>query len=507
MSRSVVGLLQASKRFGSIVALDEVTLELEEGAVHAIVGENGAGKSTLVNVLSGVLQPDSGTVTLSGAAVRFRAPSDAMVAGVSTIYQERALVPTLTVGENIALGHEKTRLRFIRSRELDIIARSFLAQVDLNVEPRRRMGSLSPAQQQLVAIAKALSRDARLLILDEPTAALTGEEAESLFDLIAGLREKGLAILYITHRLREVERLADTITVLKDGRLVRTMPAAGVNESVIVPLMVGREIDRLFPPLPEPRETVALEGKGLHLDGEFHDVSLAVRSGEIVGIAGLEGSGKSALARVLAGSDTRSLTGSVTVRDRPLNARNVGNALKRGVGYIPPDRRAQAIVRTFSVRASITLAGLRRFSSFGFIRGRAERQAAQGIRERLGIKTHSLEAPIWTLSGGNQQKVVLGRALAAGSDVLICDEPTAGVDVGARAEIYSLLAELAGQGASIVVVSSDVLELMGLCHRILVLREGRLVEAFGHGSVSEEELVRAQLPRHEEVARPNAVSV
>ena len=498
MSRAIAGLVDVTKRFGSIVALEGVTLDLEEGAVHAVVGENGAGKSTLVNILSGVLQPDAGAVTLAGAEAKFKAPADAMRAGISTIYQERALVSQLTVGANILLGRESTRLRLVQTRKADAAARSFLAQVRLSIDPRRPTANLPLALQQLVAIAKALSLDARVLILDEPTAALTGDEAENLFALVDGLCRKGLAILYITHRLREVERLADTLTVLKDGRLVRTMPADGVTESVIVPLMVGREIDRLFPTLPEPSQNVVLEANDLELSGEFRNVSLNVRAGEIVGIAGLEGSGKSALARVLAGAETRT-RGSVKVRGKPVTARGIDKALRLGLGYIPPDRRAQAIIRTFSVRASITLAGLGQFSWFGFVKLRKERQGAQAVREQLDIKTRSLEAPIWTLSGGNQQKVVLGRVLAAGSDVLVCDEPTAGVDVGARAEIYVLLAELAAQGASVVLVSSDMLELMGLCHRILVLREGRVVAEFGHGSVSEEELVRAQLPRHEEV--------
>lgn len=498
MSRAIAGLADVSKRFGSIVALDGVTLDLEEGAVHAVVGENGAGKSTLVNILSGVLQPDAGTVTLAGAETKLRTPSDAMQEGISTIYQERALVPQLTVRENILLGRESTRLRLIQTRRADSIARSFLAQVGLSIDPRRRIASLPLALQQLVAIAKALSLDAQVLILDEPTAALTADEAENLFALIGGLREKGLAILYITHRLREVERLADTITVLKDGRLVRTMPAEGVSESVIVPLMVGREIDRLFPTLPEPGQDVMLEVNDLELPGAFRNVSLAVRAGEIVGVAGLEGSGKSALAKVLAGADVAS-HGIVRVHGKPVTGRGINKALRLGLGYIPPDRRAQAIIRTFSVRASITLAGLRQFSWLGFVKLRKERHGAQAVRERLDIKTRSLEAPIWTLSGGNQQKVVLGRVLATGSDVLVCDEPTAGVDVGARAEIYTLLAELATQGSCVVVVSSDVLELMGLCHRVVVLREGRVVAEFAHGAVSEEELVRAQLPRHEGV--------
>jgi ribose transport system ATP-binding protein len=498
VSSAIAGLAGVSKRFGSIVALDGVTLDLDEGAVHAVVGENGAGKSTLVNILSGVLQPDAGTVTLAGAEVKFRTPSDAMREGISTIYQERALVQQLTVRENILLGRESTRLRLIQPRKANSIARSFLAQVGLSIDPGRRIAGLPLALQQLVAIAKALSLDAHVLILDEPTAALTAEEAENLFSLIGRLRGKGLAILYITHRLREVERLADTITVLKDGRLVRTMPAEGVNESVIVPLMVGREIDRLFPPLPEPGDDVILEANDLELLDEFRNVSLSVRAGEIVGVAGLEGSGKSALARVLAGAQT-STGGSVKVRGKPLTARGIDKALRLGLGYIPADRRAHAIIRTFSVRASITLAGLRQFSWLGFVKFRKERQGAQAVREKLDIKARSLEAPIWTLSGGNQQKVVLGRVLATGSDVLVCDEPTAGVDVGARAEIYTLLAELATQGGCVVVVSSDVLELMGLCHRIVVLREGSVVAEFAQGSASEEELVRAQLPRHEEV--------
>jgi ABC-type sugar transport system ATPase subunit len=311
------------------------------------------------------------------------------------------------------------------------------------------------------------------------------------------LRERGIAVLYITHRLREVERIADTVTVLKDGGLVRTLGAAGATEAVIVPLMVGRAVNQLYPALPTPTEDVVLEATELELPGELRGVSLVVRAGEIAGVAGLEGSGKSALARVLAGSEAPS-RGWIQIRGKRLKGRGVPEALAHGVGYVPPDRRAQALIRTFSVRASMTLAGLKRFARLGFVVNRSERRAANEIRQRLDIKTRSIEAPIGSLSGGNQQKVVLGRVLVVGSDVLVCDEPTAGVDVGARAEIYEILAELASGGAAIVVVSSDVLELMGLCHRILVLREGRIVHEFLQGSASEEELVRAQLPRHEE---------
>jgi ABC-type sugar transport system ATPase subunit len=496
---ALTGLRGVTKRFGSITALDDVTIDIAGGTVHALVGENGAGKSTVVNILSGVIQPDAGSVTLEGVPTMFITPSAAMRAGVSTIYQERAIVSKLTVGENIVLGHEQTRFGLIQRRRSDAVARDYLSRVQLRVEPRRPMALLAPAEQQLVAIAKALSHDVRVLILDEPTAALTGEEAEKLFSLLVGLREHGIAVLYITHRMREVERLADAVTVLKDGKLVRTIEAAGVTEEEILPLMVGREIDRLFPSLEPPRDEIVVEACDLEVPGELRGVSLAVRAGEIVGIAGLEGSGKSALARVLAGSEVAAV-GWVEVRGKRLKGRGVVEALASGVGYIPPDRRAQAIVRTFSIRASTTLSALRRVSRLGFVRRRLERGLAEGMRERLDIKTPSIEAPIWTLSGGNQQKVVLGRALAAEASVLVCDEPTAGVDVGARVEIYRFLAEVAARGSAIVLVSSDVLELIGMCHRVVVLREGRAVADFPQGSASEEDLVRAQLPRqHEEV--------
>ncbi len=495
MPNAVTGLRGVSKRFGPVVALDDVTIELARGTIHALVGENGAGKSTIVNILSGVLEPDAGSVMLDGAPTRFATPSVAMRSGIATIYQERALVSKLTVGENIVLGHESTRFGLIQRQKANALARALLSQVQLAVDPRRPMASLAPAEQQLVAIAKALSYDARALILDEPTAALTSEEAERLFSLLLELRDRGIVVLYITHRMGEVERLADAVTVLKDGRLVRTIEASGVTEAEILPLMVGREIDRMFPQLAAPRDETALAGHDLETPGELRNVSLAVRAGEIVGVAGLEGSGKSALARVLAGSEAAS-GGWVEVRGKRLGG-GVVEALRNGIGYVPPDRRSQAIFRTFSIRASMTLSGLRRVSRLGFVRGQQEREMAERIKQRLGVKTPSTRAPIWTLSGGNQQKVVLGRVLAAEVDVLVCDEPTAGVDVGARAEIYSFLAETAAQGRAIVLVSSDILELMGLCHRIVVLREGRLVAEYSHGSVSEEELVRSQLPRHE----------
>jgi ribose transport system ATP-binding protein len=501
--KGVAGLHEVTKCFGPIVAVDNVTLELAAGTIHALVGENGAGKSTIVNILSGVLQPDSGSVLLDGQPEGLHTPASALRSGIATIYQERALVPTLSIAENIVLGHEPTQLGFLRRRRVRVVTRQLLERVQLRVDPRRTVASLPPAEQQLVAIAKALSHDARVLILDEPTAALTSDEAERLFALLVQLREQGIVVLYITHRMGEVERLADRVTVLKDGRLVRTIEQRGVTEAEIIPLMVGRDINRMFPDLHSPGAEVIFEASGLELPGELDGVSLALRSGEIVGVAGLEGSGKSSLAEVLAGSKAPT-SGWVRVRGQRLPRRGVATALRKGVGYVPPDRRAQAMIRTFSIRASLTIAALRRLSRLGFVRGARERALAARLKERLGIRAPSLRAPIWTLSGGNQQKVVLGRVLAAEVDVLVCDEPTAGVDVGARAEIYALLAEIAAEGTAIVLVSSDALELMGLCHRIVVLREGKLVADFPHGRVTEEELVRTQLPRREEVVAKTA---
>jgi ABC-type sugar transport system ATPase subunit len=499
----VTGLAGVTKCFGPIVAVDDVTLELGAGTIHALVGENGAGKSTIVNILSGVLQPDTGSVVLDGSPTRFHSPAHALRSGIATIYQERALVSKLSVAENIVLGHEQTRFGLVRRSRLRDVTGALLSQVQLAVDPSRSVASLPPAEQQLVAIAKALSHDARVLILDEPTAALTSDEAEKLFGLLAQLRDRGIVVLYITHRMGEVERLADRVTVLKDGRLVSTIDEKGVTEARIIPLMVGRDINRMFPDLRPPSDAVAFEAADLALPRELRGVSLTVRAGEILGVAGLEGSGKSALARVLAGSE-RPEAGWVKVRGRQFRHSGVAAALQTGIGYVPPDRRAQATIRTFSIRSSLTLAGLRRVSRLGFVRSNPERVLARETTERLGIKAPSLRAPIWTLSGGNQQKVVLGRVLAAQVDVLVCDEPTAGVDVGARAELYALLSEIASHGAAIVLVSSDALELMGLCHRILVLCEGRLVAEFDHGAVTEEELVRAQLPRREEVVSRTA---
>ncbi|MGD9734695.1 MAG: sugar ABC transporter ATP-binding protein [Solirubrobacterales bacterium] len=493
MAEPVAALRGVTRRFDAVTALDDVSIDFHVGTVHALLGENGSGKSTTVRILTGALTPDEGTVAIDGQDVAFATPRAAIDAGIAAAYQESALVPHLTVAQNVVLGHERTRLGVLAGGAR-AEARRWLDEVGLEVRPEARVSRLSVAEQQLVAIAKALSLQARVLILDEPTAALNGTEVDHLIGLVRTLRDRGLAIVYITHRLAEVAQIADTVTVLKDGRLVTTRPAAGLTEDEIVPLMVGREVTQLYPERPAPADDVVLSASGLRTsDGRVQVDAFELHAGEIVGIAGLEGSGRSVLARMLAGVEPGA-SGELVLRGEALARPTPGRALRRGLGYVPPDRRRQAIVPTFSVGRSITLASLWSFSHVSVIRPRAERERARRFIDRFAIKAAGASAPIRTLSGGNQQKVVLSRVLCAGTRVLVCDEPTAGVDIGARGEIYHALSGLAADGHGVVVSSSDMLELLGLCHRIVVMREGRPALEIPADGASEEVLMRAQLP-------------
>jgi ABC-type sugar transport system ATPase subunit len=492
-SEPVAALRGVTRRFDAVTALDGVSIDFHAGSVHALLGENGSGKSTTVRILTGALSPHEGTVAIDGEDVSFATPRAAIAAGIAAAYQESALVPHLTVAQNVVLGHERARLGVLGGENRAVAMESLVA-VGLTVGPDRRVATLSVAEQQLVAIAKALSLQARMLILDEPTAALNGSEVDHLIGLVAALRERGLAILYITHRLAEVAQIADTVTILKDGRLVATRPAAGLSEDEIVPLMVGRRVEQLFPDRGMPAGEVVLEAGDLRTaDGRVQVPSFAVRAGEIVGIAGLDGSGRGAFARMLAGVEPGA-GGRLVLQGRHLPRPTPGRALRRGLGYVPPDRRRQGVVPRFSVGKSITLASLWSLSRGPVIRPGAERAAARRFIDRFAIKTAGASAPIRTLSGGNQQKVVLSRVLCAGTRVLVCEEPTAGVDIGARGEIYTALAALAADGYAVVVSSADMLELLGLCHRIAVMREGRMALEIPAEEASEEALMRAQLP-------------
>jgi ribose transport system ATP-binding protein len=467
------------KRFPGVLALGGVDLDVRRGEVHCLLGQNGAGKSTLIKVLSASYQPDEGTITWDGSEVSLPTPVSAMKLGISTIYQELDLVPDLTVAENIFLGHEVSRAGLSQRSLANQRARDLLERLGHGeISPTRAVGRLSPAAQQIVSMARALSHDTRLLILDEPSAVLDQEEVRNLFRVIRGLTAEGVAVVYISHRLEEIREIGDRITVLKDGRTVATgLPVQDTPTSRLIQLMTGRSIEYVFPPRPDtPRDRgdVVLDVKGLSLAGVFSDVDLTVHAGEIVGLAGLVGAGRSEIIETLYGA-RRASAGTVTVAGQKLRRGSVQQAVAAGVGLCPEERKSQGLLLDQAVYRNITVSSMRRFSRAGFLNSAAERRRAEVLAKSLDVRPTGVGREVRTLSGGNQQKVLLARWLLRECKVLILDEPTRGVDVGARTEIYNLVRTLADSGVGIVVVSSEVEEVLGLADRVLVVREGVVV--------------------------------
>ena len=485
-----------AKSYAGVRALADASLEVRAGEIHALVGENGAGKSTLVRVLTGATSPDSGRVAIGGRTVERFAPLEARRLGVVAIHQHPALFPDLSVAENLALGLEPGGLlsrvdwRARRAR-----AREALAQVGADVDVEREAASLSLPEQQLVEIARALSVRARVLILDEPTSSLTPPEVERLFALLGGLRAVGVAVIYISHRLEELPRLADRVTVLRDGCTVGTEPMADVDAPRLIRMMVGRPVDAIF-----PKREIALGDPVLeveHLssaDAGITDVSLTVRRGEIVGVAGLVGAGRTELARVLFGLARRD-SGRVRLAGRDVHPRTPSEAIAAGIAYLPEDRRRHGVVLDLPVAANLTLASLGRVSRHGWLDRGAERRAARRLVDALAVRTASLDTPVALLSGGNQQKVALGRWLVAPPALLILDEPTQGVDVGAKAEIHRLIGDLAAQGMGVLMISSELPEVLGMSDRILVMRRGRMVAAMDRAGADAESVMAAAFGR------------
>lgn len=462
-----------SKSFPGIRALSDVDLIARAGEVHAVVGENGAGKSTLMKILAGVYQPDGGTISLDGAETRISGPIDARSRGIGMVYQELNLVPDLTVAENIMLGATPSRFGFVRRRALSEAAAVVLDAFDARIDPAAILGSLTVSQQQIVEIAKAYAQRPSIIVLDEPTSSLSEHEAQALFHIVRRMRADGIAIIYISHRLREVLELADQVTVLRDGRQIETQSADGLTAGEMIRLMVGRDLTDIFPKREVPIGDVVLEVDALTRPGAFADVSVSVRAGEIVGLAGLVGAGRTEVARAVFGFD-RAQSGTVRVDGRDVSARTPAQGLAAGIAYVPEDRKRDGIVPSASIKDNVSLPVLSSLSTGGWISRTRERAMVRDQVETLGVSPPVIERAVDTLSGGNQQKVVIAKWLAAKPRVLILDEPTRGVDVGAKADIHEIIGALAAAGTAILLISSELPEVLAVSDRIYVLHEGHV---------------------------------
>ncbi|MET9512779.1 sugar ABC transporter ATP-binding protein [Streptomyces flavidovirens] len=461
------------KTFPGVVALDSVDFDLRRGEVHVLLGENGAGKSTLIKMLSGAYRPDSGRILVGGEEVRVHGAQDAERLGIATIYQEFNLVPGLTVAENIFLGRQPRRFGMIDRKRMEADAEELLRRVGVDVSPKVLVRELGIARLQMVEIAKALSLEARVLIMDEPTAVLTSEEVDKLFRIVRQLRADGVGVVFITHHLEEIAALGDRVTVLRDGRSIGQVPAS-TPEDELVRLMVGRSIEQQYPrERPEAAGDALLSVRGLTRGGVFHDVSFDVRAGEVVGLAGLVGAGRTEVVRAVFGADPYD-AGSVAVRGERLGKGDVNAAMGAGIGLVPEDRKGQGLVLDASVQENLGLVTLRSATRGGLVDRKGQRAAAARIAEQLGVRMAGLGQHVRTLSGGNQQKVVIGKWLLADTKVLILDEPTRGIDVGAKVEIYQLINELTASGHAVLMISSDLPEVLGMSDRVLVMAQGRI---------------------------------
>ena len=481
------------KSFPGVRALSGVAFDVEAGEVHALLGENGAGKSTLIKIVSGVFRPDRGSIRVDGRELQLDRPDDARRAGIATIYQELLLFPELSVAENVFMGHApraggRLDWKAMRARTEDL-----LASLDIHdLAPNKIVGTLSVGNRQRVEILRALSQDARLLIMDEPTAALTEYDVTRLFDIVRRLKSRGVGIIYISHRMDEIFALADRVSVLRDGAQVGTRRVAETTSAELVQMMVGRRIESLFPKIAAPIGAPVLEVRDLVRRPMTKGVNLTVHAGEIVGLAGLVGSGRSELAQTIFGI-TRPESGQILLAGAPVDIRSPGQARALGIAYVPEDRGTQGLVRQMNVRENFSLASLARISRRGFIDRAAETRLAEDGVARFSVKASSLDQIAGKLSGGNQQKIVLGKWLANQPKLLILDDPTRGIDVGAKAEIHRLMSELAGQGLAILMISSELPEVLGMSDRVLVMREGRLAAAFSRAEATPEAVGAAMM--------------
>ena len=498
MSSSLVSMEGIDKSFPGVRALDQCRFEFRAGEVHALVGENGAGKSTLMKVLAGVCRSDAGTIRIDGREVVIASPRAAQNLGISIIHQELNLMPHLSVAQNIFIGREpRRRLRFLLDEPaINEQARALLDRLRLRIDPRTRVSELTVAKQQMVEIAKALSLRSRVLIMDEPTAALTDTEIAELFRITRELRETGVGIVHISHRLEELPEISDRITVMRDGRTIQTLATPDATIDEIIRLMVGRTLYEGAPEIPDlPQHEVMLEVRHLSRGRALQDVSFSLRRGEIVGFAGLIGAGRTEVARAIFGAD-RIDAGEILVRGRAVRIRSPRDAVRHGIAYLSEDRKRFGLVLGLDIESNVVLATLRRFLGWlGVVDTTKTRATAQRYVDALRIRTPSVQQKAKNLSGGNQQKVVIGKWLAAETDILLFDEPTRGIDVGAKSEIYRLLNELAVQGKSILMISSELPEVLRMSHRIIVMCEGRITGELP-GGASQEAIMTLATQRH-----------
>jgi rhamnose transport system ATP-binding protein len=494
-----------SKRFAATQALDDVSLDLLPGEIHALVGENGAGKSTLVKILAGVHQPDSGTIRLDGEPIQIQGPAQSRALGIAVVHQEPRLFPDLTVAENVFIGHAPSgRLGTIDWRATRRAAQALFRELEVHFDVGAPVRGLSMADQQLIEIAKSLSVEARVLILDEPTASLSAHEVERLFTIVRRLRDRGVSVLFVSHRLDEVFDLCERATVFRDGRHVITTATSELTTADLVRHMVGRAVS-LFPKLETPVGDVLLEVSGLTRVGVFRDVGFAVRAGEIVGLAGLVGAGRTEIARVLFGIDRRD-TGEIRLGGTPVDFASPSAAMHAGIAYLPEDRHQEGLVLDFSIAQNVTLPILPRLFPRFLVGAATERRVAHDATEQLNVRMTGVDQLVRALSGGNQQKVVLAKWLASKPRVLILDEPTRGIDIGAKVEVHRIISELAASGLGIILISSDLPEVLAMSDRILVLHEGRITAEIPRARATEERVMFAATGNVEPIADGEAAS-
>ncbi|TWF59135.1 sugar ABC transporter ATP-binding protein [Neorhizobium alkalisoli] len=479
------------KSFPGVNALTDMNLDVRSGEIHALVGENGAGKSTLTRIIAGVHQPDSGELSFDGRAVRWSSPGEAKKAGIHVIYQEFVLFPHLSVAENIYIGHERrNRLGFVDHRRTRRDAAELLARFGLDMDPAALVQDLSVADQQMVEIAKALVHDVKLLILDEPTAVISGPEVDVLFRRLRSLRDAGVAIVYISHRLEEIFALCDRVTVLKDGKYVATREIGAVNRDDLISLMVGRSLSDLFPPRRKRSDEgeVVLDVRGINVPGRVHDASITLRAGEITGLAGMVGAGRSELAFAIFGA-LKTSAGQVLLRGRDISNVTPARAIREGIGLVTEDRKGQGLAMQLDIAANVTASTISEVSRFGLIDRRREEEIARGEIANFRIACRGPATSVSLMSGGNQQKVIVARWARTSTEVLILDEPTRGVDVGAKAEIYRIIQELADRGIAVLMISSELPEIVGMSDRVVVMREGHIVGELSSAEISEEAVI------------------